>query len=117
MIDQSLKFDRTPSVLVEVAANYSQVFARVKPADICEGGILMRTPDTIPQTTEVSLRFVLPLSPQGVEINAGGVVAQEVPDVGMAIVFMNLREDQRQAIARFVDEVSKSPAPTLEIRP
>ena len=117
MPDQSLKFRRPPSVLVEVAANYVQVFARVQLADICEGGILMRTRETFAPTTEVALRFVLPLSAEGVEINAHGVVAREIPDVGMAIVFMNLRKDQRQAIADFVDQMAQRPASSLEIWP
>ena len=115
MANQSLITRRSPSVLLEVAGEYLHVFARVQSKDISETGVLVRTAETLTPLTEVMVRCVLPVAPQDIAIESAGAAARALPGVNMAIVFMNLREEQRRAIATFVTQSLAGPTQPLEM--
>lgn len=71
--------------------------------DISEGGLLMRARDTFARDTEVTVRFHLPPIPPGRLIESPGVVVRVQPGIQMGIRFSGLRDNDRQAITRFVE--------------
>ncbi|OFV95330.1 MAG: hypothetical protein A3F68_12295 [Acidobacteria bacterium RIFCSPLOWO2_12_FULL_54_10] len=115
MLNQSLNTRRPPSVLLEVAGEYRHIFARVQSKDISESGVLVRTAETPTPLTEFMVRFVLPVAPQDIAIESAGAAARALPGVNMTIVFMNLREEQRRAIATFVTQSSAGPTQPPEM--
>jgi predicted Zn-dependent protease len=78
------------------------LFGRTK--NISEGGLLIETPDTAELHTRLSVRFVLPLAPVAIAVEAEAVVARVNPGKYMAIRFFGLRDDYRKAVARFIEQ-------------
>lgn len=72
--------------------------------DISEGGLLMATPETFEPNTEITVRFNLPPIPPGRPIESQGVVAHAKAGVQMGIQFLLLKDDDRKAIAEFVQK-------------
>lgn len=71
--------------------------------DISLGGLLMASPETFPPRTEVAVRFNLPPIPPGRPVEGQGIVAHAEPGVKMGIQFLLLKDDDRKAIAEFIE--------------
>jgi len=94
------------ALLVQVDVLDQEAFSLGKFQHISEAGILVRTAETLEPLTEVVVRFVLPVTPQAVCIHTHGVVARAMPGVYMAIVFMNLPDEHRQAIEKYIKQTA-----------
>lgn len=70
--------------------------------DISEGGLLVLTPETVASGSEVIVRLNLPPYTPGVFIESQGLVVRVQPARSMGIEFLQLNEQQQQAIARYV---------------
>jgi c-di-GMP-binding flagellar brake protein YcgR len=70
--------------------------------DVSESGLLMVTSETLKPGTEVVVRFALPASSQAITIETKGIVVRELPWKSIAIQFVDLKEEDRRAIAQYV---------------
>lgn len=69
--------------------------------NISLGGLLVLSPDTFDARTEVVVRFNLP---GGHHIEAQAIVVHAQPGDRMGIEFIHLKDDDRKAIAQFVQQ-------------
>ena len=70
--------------------------------DISAGGLFVRAKEPFPLGSEVSLSFRLaPVDPL---VACRGKVVYSAQDVGMGIQFVDLGEESRQRLQKFVDE-------------
>ncbi|OFW27310.1 MAG: hypothetical protein A3H27_13905 [Acidobacteria bacterium RIFCSPLOWO2_02_FULL_59_13] len=104
--DRQQRNNGRAALLVQVDVLGQEAAALGKSQDLSESGIFVRTTETLEPLTEVVLRFALPIAPEAVCIQTHGVVARALPGVYMAIVFMNLPEEHRRAIERYVKATS-----------
>ncbi len=72
--------------------------------NLSDGGLLMLSPHTLDPNTEVTLRFNLPPTPPGRPIEAQGVVVRSQPGVDMGIRFLQLKDEDRNAINEFAQQ-------------
>lgn len=93
---------------IECTATHDYTLGRSR--DISEGGLLVFTTETFEPQTEVVVRFNLPPSPPGVPIEAQGVVVHVQPGEQLGIQFFELTDQQRQAIAQFIQQASAGTA-------
>lgn len=78
--------------------------------DISVGRLLMVSPETLKPDTEVTVRFNLPPVPPGHPIEGQGVVADTRPGGRMGIAFLLLKDEDRKAIAEFVQKPCEKPS-------
>ena len=76
--------------------------------DLSVGGLLILTRDTFEPKTTVTIRFNLPPVPPGHPIECQGVVVRVQPGVHMAVEFLRLREEDRKAIAEYVEQAPRA---------
>lgn len=88
-------------LLAQVEAQADGVTALGQTRDISEGGLCVLSPDTFDLNTEVLVRFNLPAAHH---IEAKGLVVRALRGLEMGIVFIGLRNDDRQAIAKFAQQ-------------
>lgn len=93
---------RAPLV-VQVDARGQDAFSLGRSQNVSESGLFMRTPETLSVGSEVTIRFALPVPPQAITIEATGIVVRAHPGIFMAIQFVDLKEEYREAIARFAN--------------
>ena len=105
--------DQPAAFVLEVNSDHRQLYSLIPCKDLRENYILMRHSETFMPGAEVIVRFVLPVSPEGIELTIPGVVARTLAGVYMAIMFRGIREDQRQAIATFAGRFRDNPTPSL----
>lgn len=77
-----------------------------KTQNICVDGLLLLSPDTFEPKTEVTVRFHLPPIPPGRPIEGRGVVVHSKPGVNMGIGFLSVKDEDRKAIAEFVQHAA-----------
>jgi hypothetical protein len=73
--------------------------------NISAGGLLVESRDTFESQTNVIVRFNLP---SGRAIQADGVVVHSESGVHMRIRFMQLKDDDRNIIEDFVQQISSA---------
>jgi hypothetical protein len=71
--------------------------------NISTGGLLVESRDTFESQTNVIVRFNLP---SGRAVQADGVVVRSKSGVHMGIRFMQLKDDDRNIIEDFVQQIS-----------
>lgn len=74
--------------------------------NLSEGGLFMLSPDTFKPETEITVRFHLPPIPPGRPIEGRGVVVHAKHGVNMGIGFLSLEDQDRKAIAEFVQHAA-----------
>lgn len=72
--------------------------------DVSVGGLFLIAKQNYPAPSEISLSFRL--NPTGPPLSCRGKVVYAVRGVGMGVEFVDLSEDARQALQKFVDETS-----------
>ncbi len=70
--------------------------------DIGEGGVLILSDHTLEPRSEVRVSFELP---SGRRIDVPGEVVHSLPSVRMGVRFIELSEEDRKAIAEYVEEI------------
>jgi c-di-GMP-binding flagellar brake protein YcgR len=70
--------------------------------DVSAGGLFITTKAPLPVNSEVMVSFRL--DPQAAAITCHGNVVNSVSGLGMGVQFLDLHEDGRLAIQKFVDE-------------
>ena len=70
--------------------------------DISEGGLLVVTRTTLDSGTEVVVRFNLPPYPRGIHMEVPGVVVWVRAGESLGIQFLQLKDQQREAIAKYI---------------
>lgn len=100
---------------VEAQGERAPVLGRAK--NISLGGLLIESPDTLPEGTAVIVRFFLPR--QSHPIEAAGRVVRVEPDRTMAVAFLGLPPSQEERIAEYVRTRQTPPLDTtpFEARP
>jgi uncharacterized protein (TIGR02266 family) len=74
-------------------------------ANISEGGLFFERTVPHPKGTIVNLKFTLPNQSKPIEVKGEIVNLPEDPDgLGMGVKFLNLTEEQREAIVRYINE-------------
>lgn len=76
--------------------------------NVSETGVMVSAQGTLPPGSEVKVRFFLPRNTQAVEVEATGKVVWAVWGMFMGIQFLDMKEECREAIARFVEETPSS---------
>jgi hypothetical protein len=112
--DPNVEHRRQPrvSLFQEVVCEADGVSARSQAADLSVGGMfidLTRLP--FRAGDEVGVRFALHPGETGLALRAGVLYVQE--GIGMGIRFRDLRDEDRQPIAAFVEEVTSKKAQGL----
>ena len=72
-------------------------------ADLGEGGAFILTPNPVPAGTELQYKLSLPDDPQSIEGQAR--VVREEEELGMAVEFQNLNQEDQDRIKFFVASV------------
>jgi predicted Zn-dependent protease len=89
--------------MVQVESLSPESYSLGRCQNISASGLLVLTPETFELHTEVTIRFSLP---PAIAIQSKGLVVRVEPGVLMGIQFVGLQEEQRQAIARFVEHTA-----------
>jgi len=89
-------------LIVQVEFKAAGDYTLGRSQDISEGGLRVLTPETVEAGSGVIVRFNLPPYTPGVLIESPGLVVHVQPASGMGIEFLQLTEQQRQAIVRYV---------------
>lgn len=87
--------------MAQVESRASGAISLGRTENISAGGVLVLSRDTFDPETEVVVRFNLPPSRP---IEAQGTVVHALPAVRMGIKFTELKNDDRAAIADFVQK-------------
>lgn len=86
---------------IPVAYRFGNTIAAAVTLNISGGGVAVRTTNPLERGTVVKVRFRVPISKKDVDVEAK--VAWTDRRVGMGLEFRGLREDDRKAIAEYVD--------------
>lgn len=86
---------------IPVAYRFGNTIAAAVTLNISGGGVAVRTTNPLEKGTVVKVRFRVPISKKDVDVEAK--VAWTDRRVGMGLEFRGLREDDRKAIADYVD--------------
>ena len=89
-------------IQVESIATGARSIGRTE--DISTGGLRMLTRDTFEPKTTVTIRFNLPPVPPGRPVECQGMVVRVQPGAHMAVEFLRLREEDRKAIAEYIEQ-------------
>ena len=71
--------------------------------NLSEGGVLIKSHVQAAPSTKVKVRFNLPPVPPGLPVEADGVVVHS-RQAGIGIQFLHMKDEQSQALSRFVEE-------------
>jgi uncharacterized protein (TIGR02266 family) len=95
---------RAPRIprLVEVRYQSNSPPLTARLTDISERGIFVDTPNPLPVGSPVTLSFLLTNTPGEKPITMEGKVAWHQETVGMGIEFVQLKEEDRAKIKRFI---------------
>lgn len=99
----SRKYPRA-RLLVQVEARVGGITTMGRTQNVSETGLCLLSPETFDPQTEVLVRFNLSA---GRPIEAKGLVVRALPGVEMGIVFVDLKNDDRGAIADFVNQAGQ----------
>lgn len=72
--------------------------------NLSAGGVLIKSHGQAAPSTKVKIRFNLPPVPPGLPVEVDGVVVHSRKDAGMGIQFLDMKDAQSKAIAKFVQE-------------
>lgn len=72
--------------------------------DVSVGGLFVGAKKPFPRDSEVAITFQL--KSNGPSVSCRGHVAYSIAGVGMGIQFIDLSEENRQAIEKFIEEVA-----------
>lgn len=72
--------------------------------NLSEGGVLIKSHGQAAPATKVKVRFNLPPIPPGLPVEVDGVVVHSRKDAGMGIQFLHMKDEQSQALARFIED-------------
>lgn len=89
------------STAAKIQAEESQRSSSGEIKNISVEGVGLLTPDTLAPGSEVQIRFGLP---SGLRIEAFGLVVHARQDLPMGIQFLRLRDDDRKAIEKLVQQ-------------
>ncbi len=105
MIDKR-RSARAP-ILTQVEAQGEKLTALGRAKNISVGGLLIETPDTLPESAAVIVRFFLPQEAQPIE--AAGRVSRTEPGRSMVIAFLGLPRAQEEKILAYIRKLQQTP--------
>jgi c-di-GMP-binding flagellar brake protein YcgR len=70
--------------------------------NISEGGMMLESSQAYSLNEVVKVRFVLPASPQGAVVTSEAKIVWAGPGAGVGLEFLGMKDEDREAIARFV---------------
>ncbi len=88
---------------VEAQGERLSLSALGRSSNISLGGLLIETPDTLPEGANAVIRFFLPPGTQPIE--AAGRVVRVEPGKSMAVAFLGLAEKHRKLILDYIENV------------
>ncbi|MGH9862114.1 MAG: PilZ domain-containing protein [Candidatus Acidiferrales bacterium] len=91
-------------LMTQVESRATRTTSIGRTQDISVDGLLVLARETFDPKTEVEFRLNLPPIPPGRPIEGQGIVVRTRPGVEMAIQFLYLKDDDRQAIADFIGQ-------------
>lgn len=111
MIDKR-RSARAP-ILTQVEAQGEKLSALGRAKDISVGGLLIETPDTLPVSAAVIVRFFLPGESQPIE--AAGRVSRTEPGKLMVVSFLGLPRPQEEKIVAYIKKLQQAPAADMPL--
>ncbi|MFQ5926350.1 MAG: PilZ domain-containing protein [Terriglobia bacterium] len=100
---------RRAPILTQVEAAAPNLASLGRAHNLSVGGILVETPETLPQGSGVVVRFFVPPEPQPLE--AAGQVVRSEAGKSMAIAFLGLPKSYKQRILAYVQAAEKGEVP------
>ncbi len=74
-----------------------------KSENISEGGMRIKSSEMLPLDPVIMVRFLLPVHPETIAVNAKARPVWMARGYSMGIQFLDLKEEYREAIAKFVE--------------
>lgn len=97
------------SLVVAVTCQDNTAVYFGKSKNISEGGMMIKSPRMLPLDSMITVRFLLPVYRKVIAVKAKATPVWIRFGYSMGIRFVSLKEEYREAIAKFVEQVLAQP--------